>query len=186
MGCNHGSDDILPFLKEYEQYIDRAIYIDASIDSLNMCKRTLSRFSNVEFYHYAITDDPTVEFAKLYYPKDDPISGFASLSSNHVTGHKHPDQDSVMVPAITINKLFDTLFESSFIERLYIDIEGWDAKILLDLDLTKYKIPYIMFEHAHLDGPFQQGSLAQQLVNKLRDHKYQLHRRCEYNTIAIK
>ena len=36
------------------------------------------------------------------------------------------------------------------IELLALDIEGIDAEILLDLDLSKLNLKYLSFEHLHL------------------------------------
>ena len=33
-----------------------------------------------------------------------------------------------------------------------MDLEGLDGHALLDLDLDYFEIPFIMYEHLHLDG----------------------------------
>jgi len=70
---------------------------------------------------------------------------------------------------------------------LHIDVEGLDADIILYLDLQKYNIPYIVFESAHSDGYFTQGSKYQQCVKKLTDLGYTLYPHCNrLDTIATK
>lgn len=189
IGCHNGNDEAFSFIKKFQNQISKVYLIDASIGPLKQCKKLYiehlmpDNIEKISFYNYALVDEPNITSIKLYHPQEDPLSGFASLSPEHVTAHKHENLDAITVPTTTINYFLNSL-DIKFIDRLYIDIEGWDAKILLDLDFNKYKIPYIMFEHLHLDGPFKKGILASKLFLKLRNFGYKILQK-DYNIIAV-
>jgi hypothetical protein len=121
----------------------------------------------------------------FYIPKNEPTCGLSSLSSSHLSNHgRHEEIEETKVAARTAHSLFDEL-ELTCIDRLYVDVEGWDAKILLSIDFKKYFIPFILFEHLHLDGSFSKGELAEALFNRLKEKEYTTAGFHEWNMIAI-
>ena len=51
-------------------------------------------------------------------------------------------------------------------EVVSLEIEGIDAEVLLDVDLTTLNIKYISFEHLHL------GNKKTQVMNRLENHGF--------------
>ena len=96
--------------------------------------------------------------------------------------------EAVDVEALTINALFSKL-NLTCVDRLFVDIEGWDAKVLLDLDMDKYFVPSIHFERSHADGSFRpietKGPLAVRLLDKFARHQYTVVPHREWNMVAI-
>ena len=59
------------------------------------------------------------------------------------------------------------------LDHFFIDTEGFDANILLELNLSKYKIDHIIFEFVHLDGSqMAGGSKTKELFNHLKSYGY--------------
>jgi FkbM family methyltransferase len=76
----------------------------------------------------------------------------ASVNQDHIKIHI-PEciVDKITVETKTLNTLIEE-FNIESIENLFIDTEGHDYEILMDLDLTKLKPKNIWFENKHMDG----------------------------------
>lgn len=168
IGCNNGQDHVLNFYKENYKSIDQIILIDASIDAISECQKTYENNDKCKFLHYAVTTT-SESFVKLYQPLNETKSGHASLNKEHTICHFHPEVYETIVPAININNLLEQYMP---IDRLYIDTEGLDTEIVNNIDLDKYKLPYIYFEFAHSDGPFRVGNKFCQSILKLLLYRY--------------
>ena len=55
-------------------------------------------------------------------------------------------------PAININDLFEE-YGLNTIDRLYIDVEGYDVDIVNSIDFDKYKVNRLRFEATHTHAP---------------------------------
>jgi len=193
IGCGPGKDECFFFVKCNEKFLvgSKVFLVDASPASLNSSQRLYERFFSKDcgidfhFLNYAVSDDNQAESLPFYIPKNEPTCGLSSLSPSHLSKHGRQEEvEEIKVPARTPHSLFDEL-ELAHIDRLYVDVEGWDAKILLSIDFEKYFIPFILFEHLHLDGSFSKGKLAEALSDRLKEKEYTTMGFHEWNTIAI-
>lgn len=184
IGCNNGDDHVFQHVKENNDY-DRIILIDANPKCLEIAKQQYSSIKNAEFYNYAISTNGENE-VELYLPDDEDTHMCASLSKNHLILHCNHDRVySIKVPAIGINGLFEKLNVDK-IDRLIIDTEGLDVKIVNQIDFNKYEIPYLAFEYIHSDGTCSfGGENLNKTLDKLRSLDYNLSTE-EYNYIAQK
>tara|TARA_B110000902_G_scaffold61992_1_gene73254 strand:- start:186 stop:968 length:783 start_codon:yes stop_codon:yes gene_type:complete len=106
--------------------------------------------------------------AKDTYP--DLPSWFDQLSSfnrdniiNHLNGKLEPFIEEITLQGLTLHGLF--LRNSiDFIDLLHIDTEGYDWKVLSQLQFDKLKPTLILFEHKHLRLAEKQQSL--EFLNK--------------------
>ncbi len=170
IGCNTGNDHVLEYVKNNQSNIDKIVLVDASLESINKCKITYANIPNCTFVHGAVVTDNS-ESVELFVPSYDYSSEHASMNFDHLVQHNHGNINKISVPAINILKLLD---QYQPIDRLYIDTEGWDAKIVNSIDFNKHKIPYILFEYIHSDGPGIIGSNFKKAVKTLLEYNYKV------------
>jgi hypothetical protein len=147
-------------------------------------KQRYAEIPNCEFIQAAVVDFDS-DKVEIFLPAEEVIqkSAHASLNKDHVIKHLHPNVRSVMVPTIRINELLEK-FDGP-IDRVYIDTEGLDARIIQDIDFTRFVIPRLQFEVTHTDGPHRTGFNFQMLVTKLQRLGYQLQRCGEYDVVGV-
>ena len=71
-------------------------------------------------------------------------------------------------------------------DRLYIDTEGLDCKILLSFDISKYNFEWIEFEILHTDGVFQRGPNYNNVIKMLTSLDYEIVEAAKFNLAARK
>jgi FkbM family methyltransferase len=82
----------------------------------------------------------------------------ASFRKEIVLSHRHevPDLENMIrvidVECWSFDKLFSKL-DRATVDLLYIDAEGYDARLILSFDVPRRKPPIIVFEHKHLQAP---------------------------------
>jgi len=199
IGCGLDAPNGSPigFLRTYRKFMKgtNVFSIDASVQSLDAARSfyeqcfTEDDGINFHYLNCAITEDPDVKSVPFYVSKEEPTCGMSSLSPHHMSNHGRQDTvEEVEVEAYTVNSLLDKLGLTQ-VDRLYVDAEGWDAKILLSLDLYKYLVPYIHFERLHVDGTHQgmekRGPLATKLLDKLEKFHYVVRPFREWDMIAV-
>ena len=147
-------------------------------------KTNISNYKNIIIETSAISNkDETIPF---YYIKRDSIdklkkhwaSGIGSFNKNHLMSHKSKrfqisDED---IEEININCLsFASLvkkYSIGSIDKLMMDVEGAEFKILNSLNLSAIKIKEIFFEKKHFDGYLKQGKKFQIIKDKLEANNY--------------
>jgi hypothetical protein len=168
IGCHFGNDHVFDYVTEHKDSIEKIVLVDANDKALEKCKETYASFNNCDFIHAVIINDDH-EQAEFFVPKYDPMSEQCSVSKYHVFSHNHATIDTVLMPAMNINALIEKYYP---MDRLYIDAEGLDAILVSYIDFSKYKIPYIYFEHTHTDGPFKPGPLFGYCKQYLEENNY--------------
>ena len=83
----------------------------------------------------------------------------------HFNFHIEPYIQKIEISGLTLQQLLDRN-EVDKLDFLHIDAEGYDWKILSQLDLDKYKPHLILFEHKHL-----KASEKEQALIYLKDFK---------------
>ena len=72
------------------------------------------------------------------------------------------------------------------IDKILIDIEGYEYEILKDIDLKKIKINSILFEYKHFDGYLKTGNKLEEILRKFEENNYKTAKVDEENMIAVK
>jgi len=110
-------------------------------------------------------DTPTID---LYYcPLDAPHYQVASIDKDHIYKH-YGNQCELNKFTVPVKNLYDFINEitDEEIELLALDIEGIDAEVILDLNLSDIKIKYLSFEYIHL------GDNNKRVIDHLKIHNY--------------
>jgi|19_taG_2_1085344.scaffolds.fasta_scaffold60849_1 FkbM family methyltransferase len=195
VGCHTGNDAVFAFAKSKQDKIKKLILIDALASSVDLCKKFYEKnleqenFEKLIFVKKAIVDDDTIKEIDFFVTEneheDDGQIGYTAFSSvdiNHLNGHNVKNIKKISVPAVTLNEILKE-HSLSRVDRLFLDAEGLDGKILLSLDLENIDIPFICFEGVHIDGTFrgmhqkvlEQGSISNRLFHKkLKPNGYEI------------
>lgn len=182
IGCNTGNDHVYEFIKSNK--CNNILLIDANPYVLDICKTQYlslnNNNNNINFLNYAIVPDTLSDTIKFYIPKEDKMSAHCSVSAEFVVRHLHPELEELDIPCLTINNLCRR-YNINNIDRLYIDAEGLDAKIVSSIDFSYIDIKYIYFEYTHTDGAFNRGENFKNSYNYLLDNQYILTNNDGYN-----
>ena len=119
-------------------------------------------------------------------------SGIGSFDIDHILNHKNKrfkiekdDIEKIEVEFITFNDLIQK-YSIKTIDKLQIDIEGAEFKVMNSINYEKIKINKIFFESKHFDGTFQEGKKLIEIKNKLLSSGYKLEQVDKENILASK
>lgn len=185
IGTNTGHDSCREYVFRNISQIKSIHLVEPLPSCVEYIKEAYKNVPNVKIYNMAISPDQNCRKMTIYYPANDPLSQHSSFNPNHLLRHGHSVIGKLNIPCLTITEFFN---ENGihYCDRLYIDTEGLDCKILLSLDFNKYKIQYIEFEEIHADGPFFVGNNYKELKEKLIESGYRIEQSGEYNQSATK
>ena len=137
---------------------------------------------------------------KFYFVKEDSItklgkhwaSGIGSFDKNHIISHRSKrfliednDIDKVVIETLRFKDLIKK-HSITEIEKIIIDVEGFEYEILSDIDLEEIKINSIMFEYKHFDGYLKSGDKLQEIIQKFEKNNYKISKIDKENILAIK
>lgn len=185
VGTNNGVDSCSDFVLKNKELITEVHLIEPLVACNAHIKSVYKDVNNYKIYNVGISDNPHSKEITIYYPASNAISGHSSSDYGHLTAHHHSVISHVTVPCYTLEKFFE-LNNITKCDRLYIDTEGLDCKILLGFDYTKYGISYIEFEIIHADGAFNKGESYNKCVDKFHACGYNVNPAGEYNECAVK
>jgi len=155
-------------------------------------------YPNILICRNAILDE--VKKDNFYYVKKDSISKLGkhwasqigSFDKNHILNHKNKrfniqDEDIQIteVEFITFNDLVKK-YSIKSIDKLQIDVEGAEYKIMNSINYKEIKINNIFFESKHFDGTFTEGKKLNEIKNKLISNGYTLKQVDKENILATK
>ena len=119
-------------------------------------------------------------------------TGIGSFDKNHILNHKtkrfkviDDDIQKEEIEFITFNDLIEK-FSINSINKLQLDVEGAEYKILNSIDYKKIEIKEIIFEYKHFDGTFSEGKKLEKTKQKLEENGYILKKIDEENILARK
>jgi len=135
---------------------------------------------------------PRADHLTIFYPskasrkKSGPLAkGIASADPDHWRKSNFVSDSSEIesekVECISVNSLMD--MHGLNIDLLIVDTEGMDFEILMDLDLARFQISVIRFEHGLRDSIMSMEQLNQ-LIDKLNSHGFQVFLE-SYDGVAI-
>ena len=215
LGCSWNKDDAFNFIINNQNDIKEVNLIDAAPESIEKCKELYEKhvspafYKKIKLHQIAIVTNPNIDTVDFIFPHNDTSSGFASTNPEMVLNHyiseivNGPEEIKTMqksiaegkpipytqiaLPCTTINNfLMDCNLRT--IDRLYIDLEGLDGHVLLDLDLNHFNVPFIMYEHLHLDSyrnMREKGSVSEPLHEKLKKYNFNIYAYGPWNAIAL-
>ena len=171
-----GANDGIRFdeLKKYIKKEDvKSILIEPVNDYYNKLKESYSNNSNIFLENCAVTETKgeiniykvNKDFISIY---DDHVRGINSLDRNHLIKHKiKPKHISLeKVKCMSINDII-LKHNISKLDLVYIDAEGYDGNIVINLlEITEQK-PIIIFEFIHIEH-----NIFKIVMNRLNENGY--------------
>lgn len=158
IGSNEGiGDPVYKFLKQQTEW--RALLVEPVSYVFDILKKTYGDDPRIRFENVAINAGEPLPFywvdelAKVDLPQlPNRWNQLGSFVKDHITRHLpelKPYVRETMVTGLTLTGLLEKIGVESF-DFLHIDTEGYDWKILKQLDLDRWKPRVILFEHKHL------------------------------------
>ena len=119
-------------------------------------------------------------------------TGIGSFDKNHILSHKgkrfkinDEDIQNIDIDFITFKDLTER-YSIQSIDKLQLDVEGAEYKILNSIDYQKMKINEIFFESKHFDGTFSEGKKLMETKLMLEAKGYILEKVDKENILARK
>ena len=166
--------------------------------NVDAIKENLKEFKNIIIEPVAISN--INEKKDFYFVKGNSInklkkhwaSGIGSFDKNHLISHRSKrfliednDIDKVVIETLRFKDLIKK-HSITEIEKIIIDVEGFEYEILSDIDLAEIKINSIMFEYKHFDGYLKSGDKLQEIIQKFEKNNYKVSKIDKENILAIK
>ena len=163
-----------------------------------LLEKKYGNHSNIFICKKAIIDKPKID--KFYFVKKESISklgkhwasAIGSFDINHLLNHRNKrfkieeeDIEQIKIEFITFEKLTH-IYSIKSIDKLQIDIEGAEFKVMDSINYEKIKINQIFFEAKHFDGTFKEGEKLDKIKKKLLSNGYKLQKIDEENILATK
>ena len=95
------------------------------------------------------------------------------------------DIEKVSIPTLRFEDIIRK-YSIKEIEKLLIDVEGFEYEILNDINFDDVKINKVLFEYKHFDGTFTIGNKLDEILEKFRKHNYTTSKIDKENILAIK
>jgi FkbM family methyltransferase len=185
IGTNDATDSCFEYVIKNINKIEVLHTIEPLTSCLENIKNAYKQVKNLNIHNIAITDNSDINELTIYTPSYNLKSQHASTNYEHLIKLNNSNIIEVKIPCLTLNDFFSKN-NIKKCDRLYIDTEGLDCKILLSFDLIKYDVSYIEFETAHSDGLFTKGEIYERCVKKLTNLGYSIEKNGQLNEIAIK
>ena len=138
-----------------------------------ICKNAIIDKSKKGFFYY-VKKDSITKLGKHW------ASQIGSFDKNHILNHKNKrfdinedDIETIQIEFITFDDLIQK-YSIKSIDKLQIDVEGAEYKIMNSINFQKIEIKKILFESKHFDGTFIEGKKLQEIEEKLKSYGYKL------------
>ena len=154
-------------------------------ENISICRNALIDKSKKDFFHY-VKKDSITKLGKHW------ASQIGSFDKNHILNHKNKrfdikadDIETIQIEFITFDDLIQK-YSIKSIDKLQIDVEGAEYKIMNSINFQKIEINKILFEAKHFDGTFIEGKKLQEIEEKLKSNGYKLQQIDKENILATK
>ena len=154
-------------------------------ENISICRNALIDKSKKDFFHY-VKKDSITKLGKHW------ASQIGSFDKNHILNHKNKrfdikedDIETIQIEFITFDDLIQK-YSIKSIDKLQIDVEGAEYKIMNSINFHKIEINKILFESKHFDGTFIEGKKLQEIEEKLKSNGYKLQQIDKENILASK
>ena len=172
---------------EFEEFKNKKnILIEPVHYNLVELRENTKNFDNIIIEESAISDKD--ELIPFYFIKRDSIgklkkhwaSGIGSFDKSHIMNHRNKrflvsedDIETINIQCLSFSSLIKK-YSIKKIDRLILDVEGAEYKILKSINLNQIIIREIFFEKKHFDGIFKEGKKLEEIKQKLLDNNYLL------------
>ncbi len=153
--------------------------------NISICRNAIIDKSKKDFFHY-VKKDSITKLGKHW------ASQIGSFDKNHILNHKNKrfdikadDIETIQIEFITFDDLIQK-YSIKSIDKLQIDVEGAEYKIMNSINFQKIEINKILFESKHFDGTFIEGKKLKEIEEKLKSNGYKLHQIDKENILASK
>ena len=166
--------------------------------NISAIKENLKEFKNIHLEPVAVAsvretkDFFFVKATSINKLKKHWASGIGSFNKNHLLNHRtkrflieEDDIDKIPIKTIKFEDLIEK-YSITEIDKILIDIEGYEYEILRDMDLKKVRINSILFEYKHFDGYQKTGEKLEEILKKFEENNYKTSKVDEENILAIK
>ena len=165
--------------------------------NINQLEENTKKFRDIVIEKCAVSDKD--EIISFFYLKKDSINklkkhwatGIGSFDKSHLLNHRSK-RFLITDEHIEETKINCISFESlkkkyaiQSIDKLMIDAEGAEFKILNSINFDKIEIKEILFEKKHFDGYMKQSEKLKMIKQKLEANHYILKDIDEENVLAI-
>ena len=166
--------------------------------NISAINENLKEFKNIHLEPVAVSS--ARETKDFFFVKSTSInklkkhwaSGIGSFNKNHLLNHRtkrflieEDDIDKIPIKTVKFEDLIDK-YSITEIDKILIDIEGYEYEILRDMDLKKVRINSILFEYKHFDGYQKTGEKLEEILKKFEENNYKTSKVDEENILAIK
>ena len=152
---------------------------------ITICKNAIIDKSKKDFFYY-VKKESITKLGKHW------ASQIGSFDKNHILNHKNKrfdikedDIETIQIEFITFDDLIQK-YSIKSIDKLQIDVEGAEYKIMNSINFQKIEINKILFESKHFDGTFIEGKKLQDIQQKLKSNGYKLQQIDKENILASK
>ena len=152
---------------------------------ITICKNAIIDKSKKDFFYY-VKKESVTKLGKHW------ASQIGSFDKNHILNHKNKrfdikedDIETIQIEFITFDDLIQK-YSIKSIDKLQIDVEGAEYKIMNSINFHKIEINKILFESKHFDGTFIEGKKLQEIEEKLKSNGYKLQQIDKENILASK
>ena len=152
---------------------------------ITICKNAIIDKSKKDFFYY-VKKESISKLGKHW------ASQIGSFDKNHILNHKNKrfdikedDIETIQIEFITFDDLIQK-YSIKSIDKLQIDVEGAEYKIMNSINFQKIEINEILFESKHFDGTFVEGKKLQEIQEKLKSNGYKLQQIDKENILASK
>ena len=166
--------------------------------NISAIKENLKEFKNIHLEPVAVAsvretkDFFFVKATSINKLKKHWASGIGSFNKNHLLNHRtkrflieEDDIDKIPIKTIKFEDLIEK-YSITEIDKILIDIEGYEYEILRDMDLKKVRINSILFEYKHFDGYQKTGEKLEEILKKFEENNYKTSKVDEENILAVK
>ena len=184
---------------EISKIKDRSVLLVEPVPhNISAINENLKEFKNIHLEPVAVAS--VRETKDFFFVKETSInklkkhwaSGIGSFNKNHLLNHRtkrflieEDDIDKIQIKTVKFEDLIEK-YSITEIDKILIDIEGYEYEILRDMDLKKVQINSILFEYKHFDGYQKTGEKLEEILKKFEENNYKTSKVDEENILAIK
>ncbi len=192
----HSGIHIKDLISEYAN--QKVLLVEPVPYNYQILENDYKKNKNIFVSRNAIFDEAKKD--NFYHVKKDSIkklgkhwaSQIGSFDKNHILNHKNKrfdiKDDDIQITEVEFITFQDLVKKYSInsINKLQIDVEGAEYKIMHSIDYNKIKIKNIFFESKHFDGTFTEGEKLKEIKDKLILNGYNLKKIDKENILATK
>ena len=159
-------DGFSELVKNYKCKKKEIFVAEANKKHIKLLKKCWKNYKKTKYFFYAIVPNnyKKKNLYLFYSVQDSPFYQKLSFDINHV--RKIYPNTKIKKKRIKTKKIKDFIkkFDNKKIDYFSIDVEGLDFQIIMDIDLKKYNITNLSFEHRHLTIK-QKGLIIKKLTS---------------------